>query len=169
MDDGEVLFQQTAKQRRLAVLLIDAVPLLTAIIVAALGVLEGGMGALPASAIVAAGLVGSGLLSRGLSAEATARVVVTRRELQVELGTASPRLPVAEIRSVRIAPSGLVSRGLGVKRFAQGKVIFSLLGDDARAVWVEREGPPMVIVCRDPDDLRDAITEACASAKQGSG
>lgn len=156
---GEMLHRQkvTSPKWALAIATLGPVIPLCGIGVTLLvgGQILGGAGALLGAALAFAGM------SFLMVTFATARVAVSEGELHLQLGMAGPRIPIEDIASVSLAPSGSRRIGMGVRNDLRGTTTYTLWGHNARAVHVTKtDGKKIVIVCKDPDALHAALEDA---------
>jgi hypothetical protein len=114
-----------------------------------------GLGILAGAAAVSA------LLAFLMVTFSTARIVVSEGEVHIQLGLAGPKIPIDEIAGVRLAPSGSNRIGMGVRNDLRGTTSYTLWGDNARAVHIERKnGTRLVLVMKEPEAMVQAIEEA---------
>lgn len=159
---GEVLFRQKVTIPAWLLALVSGLPLAFGAVGTAVGLAEGlsGLGAL---GILAGSTLGTALMSGLMVVFAAGRIAVSEGELHIQIGPSGPRIPIESIRSVSIGASGIQTVGLGFKRGFDGVSIYNLLGDNARSVRIEREGgDPLVLVCKQPDEVAAALREAMA-------
>ncbi len=164
---GEVLFRHKVSSPRWLIGLMGAFPLVlggAGAIVA--GVAEGsGVGA----GVFAGAAALSALMSFVMVTFATGRIAVSEGERHLQIGFAGPRIPIEEIASVRVAPSGINRIGMGASNDLRGTTYYTLWGDNARAVHIERtDGSKLVIVMKEPDAMARAIEEAMARTGRGA-
>jgi hypothetical protein len=94
---------------------------------------------------------------------ASARIAVSTGEIHVQLGMAGPKIPIAEVQSVALAPSGSHRMGMGVRNDLRGTTTYTLWGENDRAVHITRtDGRKLVLVIRDAEAIVRAIEEAMA-------
>ena len=158
---GEVLHRHKATSPRWAFGVTLGVPLGLACFVAAALVIGGQL--LAAAGIMLGSFALMALLGFVMVTFASARVAVSEGEIYVQLGFAGPKIPIEEVASVRLAPSGSNRMGMGVRNDLRGTTIMTMWGDNQRAVHIERtNGTKLVLVCKDPDAMVQAIAEAIA-------
>lgn len=113
--------------------------------------------------LAAGGVAVAGLASFLMITFAVGRVAVSEGELDVKLGLWGPKIPIADIASVTVAPSGTNRIGMGVGNDLQGRTTYRMWGDNARAVHVRlTSGKTLVLVTKDGDALAGALREAMA-------
>jgi hypothetical protein len=156
---GEVLFRHKVTSPRWLVGLSTFLPstilgvggIVTALTVSPLA----GLGMIAGS--VAVGV----LMSFLMVTFATARVAVSEGELHVQIGMAGPKIPIAEIASVRVAPSGRNKLGMGASIDFQGNRYIRMWGDNQKAVHVElTSGKKLVMTTKEPEAMAAALQEA---------
>lgn len=156
---GEVLFRHKVSSPRWLMGLMAGLPL-------GLGAIAGigtmiGDALVPGLIIVGGSAAFSALMASLMVTFSTARIAVSEGEVHLQLGFAGPRIPVEEIASVRLAPSGSNRVGMGVRNDLRGTTLFTLWGDNARAVHIERtDGSKLVVVMKEPEAMVQAIEEA---------
>jgi hypothetical protein len=156
---GEMLFRHKVSSPRWLMGLIAGLPF-------AIGAVAAIATALGGAALAGAGILGVAAAASALTAFlmvtfSTARNAVSEGEVHLQLGLAGPRIPVREIAGARVAPSGSNRIGMGVRSDLRGTTLFTLWGDNARAVHLERtDGTRLVLVMREPDAMVRAIEEA---------
>jgi hypothetical protein len=158
---GQVLYRHKVTSPRWLMALLALLPAATlGGLGAALG-LTGAVGTGEALGLLAGGL-GLAALLGGLSVVfASGRIAVSEGELHVQIGLAGPRIPIAEIESVSIGPSGGHKQGMGASIDLAGNRYLRLWGSNERAVRVVlRGGARLVLTTKEPDALAAAIEEA---------
>ena len=159
---GEVLFRQKVTTPAWLLGLVSSIPLALGAVGAVVGVADG-LDGLGAAGILAGATLGSALMGGLMVVFAAGRIAVSEGELHIQIGPSGPRIPIASIRSVTIGASGTQRVGLGFKKGLDFVSIYSLFGDNARSVRIEREGGhPLVLVCKQPDEVAAALHEAMA-------
>lgn len=156
---GEVLHRQKVTSPRWAMAIATLSPVIPLVGIGLVSLLGGqilaGVGALAGAAAL------FGVLTFVMITFASARIAVSEGELHLQLGMAGPKIPMGEIASVAIAPSGTSKVGMGVGNDLRGTTTYRLWGDNARAVHVAKtDGTKLVIVTKEPEALRAAIEEA---------
>lgn len=169
---GAVLLRRKISSPRWMMAAMTGAPLSMGLLggsaLAALGLATGAPDLLwPALGVGAGGVALSAFFAVLNVTFASARIAVSEGELHVQLGMAGPRIPIAAIRSVRLAPSGINKVGMGVGKDLRGTTWYRLWGDNARAVHVEHDGGTLVLVAQEPDAIAGAITEALARHRGG--
>lgn len=158
---GAVLLRRKVTSPRWAIGLVMGLPLVLGLAFAAAAAVSGQIQS--ALGIAGGALAFSAVMALVMVTFATARVAVSEGELHVQLGFAGPRIPIGEITSVRVAPSGTNRMGMGVRKQLDGTTVYTLWGDNARAVHVERAGgSKLILVCKEPEAIARAIEEARA-------
>lgn len=156
---GETLFRHKVSSPRWLIGLVAGLPL-------ALGGAFGIGTVIGGALAVGLGILGgaatlSALMAFVMITFSTARIAVSEGEVHIQLGFAGPRVPIDEIASVRVAPSGSNRMGMGVRKDLRGTTTYTLWGDNARAVHLERtDGAKLVVVTREPDAMAQAVEEA---------
>lgn len=156
---GQVLFRHKATTPKRLTQLSVVLPLLCTAIPAAAFALAGTYGGAAAMAALGLGLS----LFFGLMALvfASARIVVSEGEVSVQLGMGGPRVAVADIESVALAPSGLNSVGMGIKSDLRGTTYVKAWGDNKSAVHIrKRDGKRLIVITKEADAMVRAIEEA---------
>lgn len=156
---GEVLFRHKVTSPRW---LVGFTTLFPSTILGALGI-GVALGASPVAGLaMIAGSVGLGILMSFLMVTfATARVAVSEGELHVQLGMAGPKIPIAEIAAVKVAPSGRNKMGMGASIDLSGNRYIRMWGDNEKAVHVElTSGKKIVMTTKEPEAMAAAIREA---------
>ena len=158
---GEVLHRHKVTSPRWALALVLGLPLGLATIAAA-GLALGGQ-LLGAASLLGGALALSAITTFVMVTFATARIAISEGEIHVQLGFAGPRIPIAEVVGVKVAPSGSNRMGMGVRSDLRGTTLMTLWGDNQRAVHIERtNGTKLVLVCKEPEAMARAIDEALA-------
>lgn len=158
---GQMLHRHKVTSPRWAFALTLGVPLGLAGFTAAALVVAGQIA--EAAAIFGGAIAIAALLGFALVTFASARVAVSEGEIHVQLGFAGPKIPIAEVASVRLGPSGSNRVGMGVRSDLRGTTIMTMWGDNQRAVHIERtNGKKLVLVCKEPEAMVQAIAEAIA-------
>lgn len=158
---GEVLLRHKVTSPTWLVASMTALPLALGAF-AAIGLIVGGqvlagLGVLGGAALFAAFFT---LLNVTF---ATARLAVSEGEVHLQLGFAGPKIPIAEIARVTIAPSGSNRIGMGVRSDLRGTTTYTLWGNNERAVHIERtDGSKLVLVVKEADAIVSAIETARA-------
>lgn len=161
---GEVLFRHKVTSPRWLIALTTLLPSTVIGIV--------GLGMLPVSLVgglaMIAGSVGVGALMSFLMVTfATARIAVSEGELHLQIGMAGPKIPIAEIASVKIAPSGWNKLGMGASMDFHGNRYIRMWGQNHDAVHVELvSGKKLVMTLKEPEAMAAAIREALARRDQ---
>lgn len=164
---GAMLHRHKVTSPRWAFALALGLPLGMASI-AAVGIALGGQ-LLGAAALFGGALAYTALMTFVMVTFATARVAISEGEIHVQLGFAGPRIPIAEVASVKVAPSGSNRMGMGVRSDLRGTTLITLWGDNQRAVHIERtNGTKLVLVCKEPEAMARAIEEALARRDRGA-
>jgi hypothetical protein len=159
---GEVLYRDEVAVPRWVLALAASLPVGSSAVVSA-ALLASGIAALPALAPVLGAAALAAIATGLMVVYAVGRVAVSEGELHVRIGPNGPRVPIDAIESFDIGPSGIRRQGLGYRKLADGAALYSLMGENARAVRiVRRDQPPLVLVVRDPDGLVAALREAKA-------
>ncbi len=155
---GEVLFRHKVTSPRW---LIALTALLPPTVLGVAGIRVAFSAPLVGAAMVA-GSVGLGvLLSFLMVTFATARVLVSEGELHAQIGMAGPKIPTAEIASVRVAPSGRNKVGMGASVDLSGDRYVRMWGKNDEAVHVElTSGRKLVMTTQEPAAMAAAIQEA---------
>ena len=163
---GAMLFRHKVTSPRWLMLFVAGWPLLGGLAGALALAMDGqAMGALAA---LGGGAALGAVLGSLMLTFASARIAVSEGELHVQLGLAGPRIPMAEIAKVEIAPSGSNKIGMGVRTDLRGSALYTLWGDNARAVHVTKtDGTKLVFVMKEPDAMARAIEEAMTRATRG--
>lgn len=158
---GEVLHRQKATVPRWAVGLVIGLPLVMS---AFFAVTLSAAGSLLAAGLTFGGaLLASAIGGAAMITFATARLVVSEGELNVQLGFAGPRVALGDVARIWVGPSGTRKNGLGIRHSLGGTTWVFMFGDNARAVHVERrDGTHLVLVTRETDALFAALEEAVA-------
>lgn len=156
---GEVLYRHKVSSPRWVIGLAAGLPF--------------GLGALGGVAALIGGATGAGLgilggatafsavMASVMVTFASARVAVSEGEVHIQLGFAGPRIPIDEIAAVRLAPSGWNRVGMGVRKDLRGTTVYTLWGDNERAVHIERtDGTRLVLVMKEPEAMLAALEEA---------
>ncbi len=163
---GQVLHRHKVTSPRWAFALVLGLPLGFAAI-AATGLALGGQ-LLGAGALLGGSLAYTALMTFVMVTFASARVAISEGEIHVQLGFAGPRIPIAEVAGVKVAPSGSNRMGMGVRNDLRGTTLMTLWGDNQRAVHIERtNGTKLVLVCKEPEPMARAIEEALARRDRG--
>lgn len=156
---GEVLFRHKVSSPRWLMGLMAGLPLALGGAAGIAAMLDGAP--LPGLGILAGAAAGSALSAFLMVTFSTARIAVSEGEIHIQLGFAGPRIPIAEIAGVRLAPSGSNRIGMGVRKDLRGTTLYTLWGDNARAVHIERtDGTTLVVVMKEPEAMVQAIEEA---------
>lgn len=164
---GQVLLRHKVSSPRWMMAMMVGVPLVA-------GVVSG-------AALGLVGLLVPGLIAFGVGAGlsllftvlnvtfSTARVAISEGEIHIQLGFSGPRIPIAEVASVKLAPSGTNKVGMGVGNDLRGTTTYRLWGINARAVHISRrDGTKVVLVVKEPEAMVQAIEEAMSRhAKKG--
>lgn len=158
---GEVLHRQKVTSPKWAMAIAIAGPVVPLVGMSLAlfvgGQLLAGIGALAAAAAAFASM------AFVMVTFATARIAVSEGELHLQVGMAGPRVPIAEIARVSLAPSGSNRVGMGVRNDLRGTTTYTLWGRNDRAVHIETtDGKKLVVVCKEPGALAQAIEEAMA-------
>ncbi|MCZ7686002.1 MAG: hypothetical protein M5U28_47480 [Sandaracinaceae bacterium] len=156
---GETLFRHKVSSPRWLIGLMAGLPLALG---GAFGIGTVIGGALAAGLGIFGGAAAlSALMGFVMVTFSTARVAVSEGEVHLQLGFAGPRFPIEEIAGVRVAPSGSNRVGMGVRKDLRGTTLYTLWGDNARAVHIERtDGTRLVVVMKEPEAMARAIEEA---------
>lgn len=156
---GEVLHRQKVTSPRWAIGVAVAGPVVPAL---GLGVVAAVTGAwLPALGFGALGLGLGALMSFLMVTFASGRIAVSEGELHVQIGMAGPKIPIADIAGVSLAPSGSNRMGMGVRNDLRGTTLYTMWGDNARAVHVTTtDGKKRIFVCKEPEAMHAALEEA---------
>jgi hypothetical protein len=94
---------------------------------------------------------------------ASARIAISTGEIHIQLGLVGPRIPIAEVAAVELAPSGTNRLGMGVGNDLRGTTTYRLWGRNERAVHVTRtDGTKVILVVRDAEAIARAIEDAMA-------
>lgn len=155
---GEVLFRHKVTSPRWLIGLTTLLPS-TVIGIAGLAILPvslvGGLAMVVGSVAVGA------LMSFLMVTFATARIAVSEGELHVQIGMAGPKIPISEIASVKLAPSGWNKLGMGASMDFQGNRYIRMWGKNHDAVHVELvNGKKLVMTLKEPEAMANAIREA---------
>ncbi|MDQ3033549.1 MAG: hypothetical protein M3Y87_14110 [Myxococcota bacterium] len=122
---------------------------------------------LPALAVLAGAAAMSALFTFLNVTFSTARVAISEGEIHIQIGLAGPKIPIAEVARVSLAPSGVNKIGMGVGNDLRGTTYYRMWGSNDRAVHVERtDGSKIILVVKEPDAMANAIDEALARAKR---
>lgn len=158
---GETLHRQKVTSPRWAIALVVGIPF------SALGMVGIGL-ALTGLLGLGAGLVVGSLVLAGLSTVAmvvfaSARIAVSEGEIHIQIGMAGPRIPIASVVRVELAPSGTNKVGMGVGNDLRGTTTYRMWGNNDEAVHIHLEGGKrLIVVCKEPVALHRAIQEALA-------
>lgn len=158
---GEVLFRHKVTSPRWVIALTTVLP---STVLLGLGAAMSFAGETGAGLALIGGGLGLGALMGALMVTfASARVVVSEGELHVQIGMAGPRVPIAEIESVTIAPSGGNKLGMGASIDLRGNRYIRLWGRNEDAVHVRlKSGTSIVLTTKEPEPMAAAIREALA-------
>lgn len=112
-------------------------------------------------------LIGSvayaGVMAPFMLAFSGGRIAVSERELHVQIGPSGPRIPIDDIASCTLGPSGTNKYGMGVGKGFDGTTTYRMFGDNARAVLLTRKsGQRIVIACPNADKVVEAVQRAQA-------
>ena len=158
--EGKVLHRQKATLPRW-VIGIPTLPGFAAMIVGLVLLATGVLTVLPALAVVGGGALFAALLASIMVLTGVTRVTVSEGALDLQMGLGGMRIPIAEIDGISVGPSGARNHGIGKRILLDGTRVYSMLGDNARSVRVERAGQPTIaIVCKEPDALVAAVNDA---------
>jgi hypothetical protein len=158
---GEVLFRHKVTSPRWVIALTTLLP---STLLLGLGTALSFVGKTGAGLALVAGGLGLGALMGALMVTfASARVVVSEGELHVQIGMAGPRVPMAEIESVAIAPSGGNKLGMGASIDLRGNRYIRMWGRNEDAVHVRlKSGTSIVLTTKEPEPMAAALREALA-------
>lgn len=158
---GEVLFRHKVTSPRWVIALTTLFP---STLLLGLGTALSFVGKTGAGLALVAGGLGLGALMGALMVTfASARVVVSEGELHVQIGMAGPRVPMAEIESVAIAPSGGNKLGMGASIDLRGNRYIRMWGRNEDAVHVRlKSGTSIVLTTKEPEPMAAALREALA-------
>lgn len=158
---GEVLFRHKVTSPRWLIALTTLFPSTVLLGLGAAVSFAGETG--PGLALIGGGLGLGALMGALMVTLASARVVVSEGELHVQIGMAGPRVPIAEIESVKIAPSGGNKLGMGASIDLRGNRYIRLWGRNEDAVHVAlKNGTSIVLTTTEPQPMAAAIREALA-------
>lgn len=156
---GQVLLRHKVSSPRWLMAMMTGFPL-------AFGVVAG-------TALGLIGLLVPGLIAFGVGAGlsllftvlnvtfSTARIAISEGEIHVQLGLSGPKIPIGQVKSVKLAPSGTNKVGMGVGNDLRGTTTYRLWGDNARAVHITRmDGTKLVLVVKEGEAMVQAIEEA---------
>lgn len=156
---GEVLFRHKVTSPRG---LVGLATLFPSILLGGLGVGLAVAGYTVAGVAVIGGGVALGAVMAFLMVTfAAARIVVSEGEIHVQIGMSGPRIPIDEVVSVKVAPSGKHRVGMGASIDVHGNRYIRMWGDNATAVHVElTSGKSIVMTMKEPEAMAAAIEEA---------
>ncbi|MCB9594787.1 MAG: hypothetical protein H6719_18850 [Sandaracinaceae bacterium] len=161
--EGAVLHRQKARLPKWVLGVASGIPAGALSIVGLTLLAAGIFSVLPALAMVGGGVLLGALIFLILVATGVTRITVSEGALDVQMGTGGIRIPIADIQDIRIGASGVRNQGIGVRRQLDGTRIYQMMGDNARAVRIERAGEPAtVLVCQEPEALVEAVQRARA-------
>jgi len=163
---GEVFLRRKVTSPRWIMVTMTAIPLgvgALASIGLMLGWLIPDLGAV--SGWLMLGTLGTSLTLAGLFTLlnvtfASARIVVSEGEFQLKLGLSGPRIPVAEIASVKLVRTPSNRRGMGVRNDLRGTTTYQLWGGIENVHLEKADGKKLVIVIQDAAPIVDAIKKA---------
>ncbi len=162
--EGDVLHRQKAAIPRW-VLAVPMLPGLVGVGVGAVMLATGGLALLPALAVIGGSAAYTALMGGIMVATGVTRVTVSEGALELQMGPGGVTIPLHEIERISVGDSGVRNVGIGKRITLDGTRVYSMLGDNARAVRIERASQPrVVIVCKEPDALVAAVEEARARA-----
>ena len=165
---GQVLHRQRITSPRWMMAIAALAPLLPGVGIAATFAAAGLWGPALGLGLGALGL--GALMSFLMVFFAATRIVVSEGELELKMGMFGPKIPISDIASVSIAPSGTNSIGMGVMNDLRGTTIYKLWGDNERAVHVTtNDGKKRVLVLKDPEVMVAALEEAMARRDRKTG
>ncbi len=165
---GAVLHRQKVHPPRWAVGIAIGLPFALAAI-ASVGLAIAGAPILATLAPILGGTLYAALMSGVMAVFASGRIAISEGEIYVQIGLAGPRVAMKDVLSCELGPSGIRRMGLAARKQFDGTTIYSLMGDNARAVHIRRRnGPPIVLVCPEPEIVLRAIEEACARLEAGA-
>lgn len=158
---GQVLYRHKVTSPRWLMLLSILVPLVSVSGVGLAMALAGSV--VPGLAVAGGGLALGALMAFIMVTFASARLVVSEGEFLLHIGMGGPRIPIDDIEQVSIAPSGRNNIGMGVKMSLDGTKLYTLWGDNARALHLGlRGGKKLIVVSKETDAIKSAIDEARA-------
>lgn len=165
---GEVLHRAKVTSPKWLMALSVLAPVLPGAFVAATLAAAGQWGAALGLGLGALAL--GGMMSFLMVFFATTRIVVSEGELELKMGMFGPKIAIADIESVSIAPSGTNSIGMGAMNDLRGTTIYKLWGDNRRSVHVTaNDGKKRVFVLKEPEVLAAALEEAIARRDRKAG
>jgi hypothetical protein len=159
---GEVLFRHKVSSPRWLIALLGAIPLALGTVTGlAIGV--GGGRPVEGAMIFGGSAFLAGLLSVINVTFAATRIAVSEGELHLQMGFAGPKIPISQIASVELGPSGTNSIGMGFRSDLRGGGLYKLWGDNEKAVHVRTtDGRHLIFVMKEPEAMQAAIVEAMA-------
>jgi len=105
----------------------------------------------------------AGVMTPLMLAFSGGRIAVSEGELHVQIGPSGPRIPIDDIASCTLGPSGTNKYGMGVGKALDGTTTYRMFGDNARAVLLTRKsGQRIVIACPNADKVVEAVQRAQA-------
>lgn len=156
---GEVLFRHKITSPRGLVAFATFFPS-TVLAVLGTGLALAGQ-VVPGVAVIGGGVGFAALMTFVMVTFAAARIVVSEGEIHVQIGMSGPRIPIDEVASVKVAPSGRNKVGMGASIDLRGNRYIRMWGDNATAVHLElTNGKSIVMTMKEPAAMAAAIEEA---------
>lgn len=155
---GEVLLRRKVTSPRKIMALMTGIPLGVGAL-ASIGLLIAGL-LIPAIGVLGFALFMSALFTLLNVMFASARLVVSEGEFHLQLGLSGPRIPIAEIASVKLVRKRSRRRGMGVRNDLQGTTTYQLWGGNEAVHLEKTDGKKLVLVIQDAEPIVEAIATA---------